>query len=214
MRFERKYKLENHSLETVTQSILLHPAGFRKIFPDRQVNNIYLDTPHLETFHDNVDGVAFRKKYRIRWYGNDFDQIKKPIFEIKIKENMTGKKEFVACDDFSFSNVNQTIKKLYTTRPDLPQLSPSLMNSYVRSYYGSPDGNFRITIDRQLSYFPMLYTRNFSRYNIFDPGIVLELKYDFDLDGKTDFITQYLPYRATKSSKYVTGLYLTANTGY
>ena len=42
MRYERKYKIENLSLSLVEQSIRLHPAGFRKIFPDRQVNNIFI----------------------------------------------------------------------------------------------------------------------------------------------------------------------------
>ena len=54
MRYERKYKIENLSLPLVEQSVRLHPASFKKIFPDRQINNIYFDTADFRTYKDNV----------------------------------------------------------------------------------------------------------------------------------------------------------------
>ena len=45
MRYERKYKIEGVSLGIILQSIAMHPAGLSKIYPDRQINNIYFDTP-------------------------------------------------------------------------------------------------------------------------------------------------------------------------
>jgi len=71
LRYERKYKLDLATPAFVKQVIKMHPASFRKIHPDRQVNNIYFDTIDLTTYKDNVIGIADRKKFRVRWYGED-----------------------------------------------------------------------------------------------------------------------------------------------
>ena len=71
MRYERKYKIENVALDVIIQALKMHPAGLSKIYPDRQINNIYFDTPGLTTYKENVMGIANRDKYRVRWYGWD-----------------------------------------------------------------------------------------------------------------------------------------------
>ena len=85
---------------------------------------------------------------------------------------------------------------------------PTLLNSYLRSYYGTTDGKYRITIDRELRYFSFLNAKKFTRFLIEDQAVVLELKYDETLDEDAAFIMQYIPFRYSKSSKYVTGLNL------
>ena len=220
MRYERKYKAEHLDFALVQQMIRLHPVGFRKIFPDRQVNNIYLDTEDLTTYKENVMGIAERKKFRIRWYGDVNQNIQNPIFEIKIKNNLLGSKIskpfpifdlselcFNSLGDLkSPSELKLKVQQLAKAEQDL---RPVLLNSYLRSYYGSPDGKFRITIDRHLRYFSILHSFSFKKYLLQDPGLVIELKYDEQLDNQTDRITQHLPFRLTKSSKYVTGVDLT-----
>lgn len=211
MRYELKYKIEHFGLSSLLQAIRLHPAGFRKIYPDRQINNIYFDSPSLTTFEDNVSGVSERKKFRIRWYGVKPEIIESPKLEIKIKSNKLGAKEVYPANDFTLDNlmpithnVNQLVKKNGSLRP-------VLMNSYNRSYFGTTNGDFRITVDRDMRYFSLLAGRQFTRYTIHDDDLIMELKYDESLDGKTDRITQALPFRQTKSSKYVTGVYLVSS---
>ena len=208
MRYERKYKIDQLALSLVEQSIRLHPAGFRKIFPDRQVNNIYFDTTDFVTFKENVMGISERKKYRIRWYGTDVSKIENPTFEIKIKNNQLGDKISKAFPAFDLSKLNFSKKEIQSFSQALLPLYPTLLNSYQRSYYGTSDGKFRITIDWKMRYFSLLNRSQFRSYRIEDHGVVMELKYDESLDGKTDRITQHFPYRMTKSSKYVTGLEL------
>ena len=82
MRYERKYKIENISYSLVEQSIRLHPAGFQKLFPDRQVNNIYFDTMGLEFFKQSHEGSSPRVKIRLRWYGNFFNNNGKYNFKL------------------------------------------------------------------------------------------------------------------------------------
>ena len=62
MRFERKYEINHLSKYAVEQAVKLHPAGFQKIFPNRQINNIYFDTPDYRTCRQNIAGINQRKK--------------------------------------------------------------------------------------------------------------------------------------------------------
>lgn len=206
MRYERKYKIENLSYSLIEQSLRLHPAGFRKIFPDRQVNNIYFDTSDWTTFKENVMGIAERKKFRVRWYGKNLQKIEIPIFEIKIKSNQLGDKISHPITPFQLSNLDFTIKEIQNLSQTKVPLLPTLLNSYHRSYFGTPDGKFRITLDRNLRYFSLLNNPKFNAYQIESEEIVIELKYDETLDLTTDRITQYFPFRMTKSSKYVSGI--------
>jgi len=90
----------------------------------------------------------------------------------------------------------------------LNNVRPVLLNSYQRSYFGTFDGKFRITIDWNLNYLSLLNGNSFRKYQHKENGVVVELKYDESLDNATDRIMQYLPFRQTKSSKYVNGISL------
>ena len=105
MRYERKYKIDHLSKYAVEQAVKLHPAGFRKIFPNRQVNNIYFDTADYQTGLQNIEGVNQRKKYRLRWYGQDLQQIDKPRFETKIKHNELGTKQIIQFESTQLANL-------------------------------------------------------------------------------------------------------------
>lgn len=192
---------------TVGQVIRNHPASFRKIFPDRQINNIYFDTPNISTYHENVMGIASRKKFRVRWYGQEHF-IQQPKLEIKIKDNQLGYKETYPTDAFSWQNLRSVVEQVNQLSSTEAVLSPTLANAYQRAYFGTPDGKFRITVDWELRYFSMLGSRQFTRYNLVDSGVVVELKYEEDQDAKVDRIQQFLPFRQTKSSKYVSGMNL------
>ena len=208
MRYERKYKVENISLDVVLQALRLHPSSFRTLYPDRRVNNIYFDTPDLNTYQDNVDGVADRKKYRVRWYSNDPTKINNPKFEIKIKSNQLGDKKTFDVQPFQINQTSDLQKEVIGLVNNCLALSPTLFNTYQRSYLGTSNGKFRITIDRDLGYHSLLNAQHFSRFSYKDNSIVIELKYDEVCDEEAQFVMQYLGFRQTKSSKYVSGMVL------
>jgi SPX domain protein involved in polyphosphate accumulation len=208
-RFERKYKILGIEAETVRSNLMLHPAGFRELFRNRQVNNIYFDTYDLTTFHQNVDGVNQRKKFRMRWYGAVIQTMKSPQFEVKIKHNELGTKKVSACEDLSFDELEKITDLANEKSENFAPLFPVLLNSYERSYMSSADGRFRITIDQNLYYYSMLGRTEFTGYLVEEPGIILEVKYEEEDDDKAAFILQNLPYRHTKSSKYVNGVSMT-----
>ena len=209
MRYERKYKIDNLNHRVVEQSLRVHPAGLRKIYPDRTINNIYFDTVHLKNYHDNVEGVSLRQKVRIRWYGENTTNIKTPNLEIKHRHNEVGRKDIIPVPNFELYQLKTITKITNDLLPQITRLMPVLVNAYRRSYYGTSDGKYRLTIDRDLQYFSLINTNRFTRFNIKEDAVVLEIKYDQEYDNLTDRITQFLPFRQTKSSKYVTGVLMT-----
>lgn len=206
MRYERKYKIEDLTLDLVHQIIQNHPASFSKIFPDRKVNNIYFDTPSLTTYSDNVKGIGERRKFRVRWYGTKENTKQKNNFEIKIKENELGRKEVHPFPNFELKNWRQTGKLVSQLTGKGLALNPVLMNAYHRSYYGTRDGKFRITIDSDLKYYPLIHGGSQLHYNLRDEGIIVEVKYEEAIHDERERVLPYLPFRLSKSSKYVTGM--------
>ena len=211
MRYERKYQISHLSKFAVEQAVRLHPAGFRKIFPNRPINNIYFDTPDYQTCRHNIEGSNQRKKYRLRWYGKDLQQINNPRFEIKIKHNELGRKEIITFPDSSLKHlktiseqVNQLTIGDFST--NLLHLSPTLLNTYQRSYFGTSDGKFRITVDWDLQFYPPLHQSTFQQPPFIEKKVILELKYEAADDYLVNEILHYLPFRQTKNSKYVTGI--------
>lgn len=209
MRYERKYKIESFSPEVVRQVVTNHPASFRKIFPDRQINNIYFDTANLVAYNENVDGIADRRKFRVRWYGTDIFKIEQPKLEVKIKHNMLGKKEVHSIPTFDLGDLRNLSEQVSAHSQMKLALRPTLVNSYQRSYFGTSNGAFRMTIDWDLQYFSLLSANRFTRYNLKDESTVLEIKYEAEQEAIADAILQHIPFRFSKSSKYVTGMNLT-----
>ena len=209
MRYERKYKLPEMNAPMVHEVIRMHPACFQELYPPRWVNNIYFDTPDFVAFNDNIAGVSHRRKYRIRWYGRPVENISKPRLEIKIKENEVGRKESFPLLSTAPS-LNNTAALIIEARKLLgkgTELQAVLLNSYYRSYWGTSNGEFRLTVDSQLQYGATRFTSSSHFLTYRDEGTVLEVKYPIALSEESDFIAQYLPFRQTKSSKYVTGIY-------
>lgn len=215
-RYERKFVVKTLSKYGVEQIIKVHPAAFSEIFTTRNINNIYLDTPNLTFYLDNVMGKSRRKKMRIRWYGDLFGEIKKPVLEYKLKTGAVGDKisfplsSFNLSAGFEIQQLKETFNKSDLpewVRNDLAGVEPHLLNRYTRKYFLSFDKSFRITLDMDLNYRDIGRQNNsFLKHEINFSDTVLELKYNFDKDDKSDQISKYLPFRLTKSSKYVNGI--------
>ncbi len=216
-RYERKFVVPAHySLEGMKRVVLNNSVLFKEIFHERRVNNIYFDTVGYQYYLDNVLGVSDRQKVRIRWYGNSFGKVEKPVLEIKIKEGVVGDKWSFPLKQFTFDN-QCSRKKIQTIfdasklplpiRKMVQQLEPSLVNSYRRQYYQSPDKSFRVTLDFDISYTSINSNfNNFQRIAQRDREAVVELKYNLDKDAMADVISKQFPFRMSKKSKYITGI--------
>lgn len=206
MRYERKFPSQYLSFSALEQLVLLHPLGFRKIFPDRRVNNIYFDTAGWQTFYENLAGVSCRTKYRLRWYGQERQRLAGAGFELKKKENLLGTKiNYELPEKINWADIPAILHEIPALREKA--LMPTLVNSYKRAYYQSADDKFRLTLDRHLRCGPYLH-QELALRAFPEELLVAELKYAAEDDALLDTFTQYWPLRSDRFSKYVSGMQL------
>ncbi len=216
-RYERKFLLDDLPIWQVVTIIKLHPGMFSETYPPRFVNNLYLDSPDMENYYDNVNGAALRRKVRVRWYGTPFGKKNHPVLEIKVKNGLAGTKYAYPlapfCLDQSFSSRYFRSILLNSGLPenvyrDLSRYEVVLLNRYYRYYYASRDDNFRVTLDSQMSFYRVNSTigNSFLHRQMNHRNLVVELKYDIDQDLKANRVASFFPFRVTKNSKYVEGI--------
>ena len=145
MRYEKKFPIKSKDLN-LFYSWLSQIKGLNKIYNHRVVNSIYYDNSFLESANDNLSGISYRHKYRIRWYGEDKDT--NFNYEIKIKKNALGKKIILPS---KLNLLNSNINNLYLLNNyELNQLEdsnaifyyisntnlkPIIEINYIRTYY-------------------------------------------------------------------------------
>ena len=215
-RYERKFFISEMSKYEIESLVKFHPAIFSEIYHQRFVNNIYFDSVNLTNYFDNVVGSARRVKFRIRWYGELFGLIEKPALELKIKQGLVGRKEsfslipFELDHSFSMSIISNVINKSEipeNMRLKLKSTYPTLLNRYSRRYFQSADMNYRITIDTDLVFYRINCQNNSFIGKFIDKDhVIVELKYNQNMDDRANYITNYFPFRLSKISKYVSGL--------
>jgi hypothetical protein len=147
-RYERKFVFDADQSNEIDSILTSHPYLFSECFPTRDINNIYFDTESMHSYFDNIEGNSYRVKYRIRWYGNLFGEVREPKLEIKVKDGVDGTKVTHRVVPFHFDDNTQSLNlKRLTTESALPRyysdklrtLRPVLINRYTRKYYLSKD---------------------------------------------------------------------------
>ncbi|MBN1804554.1 MAG: VTC domain-containing protein [Sedimentisphaerales bacterium] len=215
-RYERKFFISGLAWEKVKLLVKSHPAMFREIYYPRYVNNIYFDTFDMKSYFDNVYGASDRVKVRIRWYGDLFGHIEKPVLEFKIKKGLLGTKKTCLLKPFCLDeHFDSQLWAEVLEKSDIPHilrmrlllLRPALLNRYNRCYYLSADRDYRITVDNDMEFCSINGSRNSYLHKYKDHNnVVLELKYDHSNGSLAHNITSHFSFRMTKSSKYLNGI--------
>ena len=217
-RYETKFFIQNMDRNFIENMISHHPAFFSEIYHSRHINNIYFDNLNLSSFHDNIDGNTDRIKYRIRWYGKIFGDIEKAKLELKIKKGLVGTKRTFDINAFKFntgfdlSEIKTSMLNSYLDSRILFALQdklPVMLNRYKRTYFETNDKKFRITIDDCQEFYRLNnYKNSFLQKYKDSSNVIVEVKYDIRHKNKINQITNRLPFRVTKSSKYSRGIQL------
>jgi len=208
-RYERKYLIKNVDVPSFLYEI--YKNHFIEVFNERRINNLYYDDFDFNSLMDNIDGLSERKKYRIRWYGNTFENSIKQ-FEVKTKSEFVNTKKVIELGDYAFKDFSDfnsiydnLLKCLHLKDRqfffDFQKNSLKIFNSYLRKYYLSKDKNIRITIDDNLLFYSPLTKNVFKETNV-----IVEIKYNKDIDFKNVFNQLTL----NKYSKYVKGIVSTS----
>ena len=215
LRYERKYVVPMKYDFMLPKFLVTSKMRLAPQYEDRIVNSIYLDTYNLQFFHENINGLSKRKKFRVRWYG-DPNCINNPVLEVKIKNGNLGKKiiypiEFHQSSDV-LSDINEIVDLLVKFRTSesfseiLKYLKPNLFVSYTRKYFISKVLDCRLTIDKNIEYKSINFQTNSMQKLYSKNNTIMELKYPSNLNLRQLGLFSNFPFRITSNSKYVQGL--------
>lgn len=216
LRYELKLVCYRQWLAQARSWIRLHPAGFVTAYPPRWVNNIYFDTPRLDSLNANLAGISRRQKLRLRWYGRA-DLCRAPWLELKLKNNLLGDKKRAsgpALIDLRrpwTEIMGELQKHILPSWPTWVQgcLRPTLYNRYRREYYVTPDKAIRITCDFDQYACDQRFSRrpNLRGQLPLMDQVVIEIKAGPDQQARLQEIVGSFPLPRSRNSKYVNGLW-------
>ena len=180
------------------------------------IRSLYFDDINSTAYYEKIDGVLYRKKYRIRIYNNDSSFIR---LERKWKHNnMTSKDQLKISKENcihlltnQFDNVdkellNNSLMKEFITDIKVFGLKPSVIVDYKRLAYTYHISEVRITFDERIKsglYNCNLFNMNRITYDVIDNNeVVLEVKFNEVLPEHISIILQTIPMYRQAVSKF------------
>lgn len=216
LRFEVKIPIPLNRLQHVESWLKSHEIGFNHHHEDRYINSLYLDTPMLARYEENLSGISNRRKVRIRWYG-DLQQTQNAKLEFKHRKGGKGSKTlFKTSLDLTKENVcwSQELAAAHRALPMKGQImwcneiSPIIICRYRRQYLVSSCGQLRATLDREMAALDQRYQMkpNLKRQVSLGDYVLLELKTDAANERQLSDLLATCPLRPSRHSKYVNSI--------
>ena len=177
------------------------------------IRSLYFDDTYSNAYYEKIDGVEYRKKYRIRLYNGDTSFIR---LECKYKhENKTSKDQMLIdksiCDKIISGNVeniesyNDDLLSKFLIEYKLKNLRPSIIVDYKRLAYTYHVSDVRVTFDSNISsgrYDYNLYD-DINTYKVIDDNeVVLEVKYNEVLPEQIAIVLSTVPMIRQAFSKF------------
>lgn len=217
-RYENKYIVDSYTYELLSRQLKMLMKMDSHSINDNysyEIRSLYYDDLDNSAYHEKVDGIEFRKKYRLRMYNNDTKTIK---LECKFKDaNMTKKLDSKLSERNAKYLVKQEYDKIklkdefyldFLRQVKTKNLKPKVIVDYKRLALTYPASDVRITFDYNLkssnsvlSYFEA----NINRTDCFEENeIVLEVKYNEFLPDVIQGILNQYNLRSVAISKFAT----------
>ena len=88
-RYELKYLLDRDQAQSVKAALLRYvtPDGFTAGRSSYSITSLYYDTPDYKAYWDKIDGHQYRRKVRVRVYGDGPVRPSTPVF-VEIKQRL------------------------------------------------------------------------------------------------------------------------------
>ncbi len=178
------------------------------------IRSLYFDNENSDAYYEKMDGVEYRKKYRIRIYNFDDKFIR---LECKYKHNnMTSKDQILIDKELCSKIVDGNIDDIDLTKDNLlrqfaldyrlNRLEPSIIVDYNRVAFTYHVSEVRITFDSQIKsgmYNYNLFDKNATTYSVIDDNqMVLEVKFNEILPESIALILQTVPTFRQAFSKF------------
>jgi len=178
------------------------------------IRSLYFDDIYSNAYYEKIDGVEYRKKYRIRLYNNDCNFIR---LECKYKhENKTSKDQILIdksiCDKIIEGNIEEldissnNLLSKFVIDYRLKSLRPSVVVDYKRLAYTYPVSDVRVTFDSKIRsgmYNYNLYDKELDTYKVLDDNqVVLEVKFNEILPEQIAIVLSTVPMIRQAFSKF------------
>ena len=160
---------------------------------------------------DNLSGISTRQKLRFRWYGDASDEVEGQL-EWKCRNNSLGSKDVAKLTPMKVAGVTRRAfcLGLRERAPELWQRrlrgrEPAQWIRYCRDYYGSADGDLRITVDRDLRTYDQRfdYVLSCRRKTPIPALMIVEVKASSEHREAIEQWLQRVGLRPSKCSKFV-----------
>lgn len=178
------------------------------------VRSLYFDTLSGRAFFDKLDGVEFRRKYRIRYYNSNTDFIrlesKLKIHDLSQKTqerlDLTLANRLMDRDTSLIDLTTDTVLAKFALDMKLNDLRPAVIVDYQRTAFIHPSLDVRITFDEHIRsriYDTALFNTEFGSVPVLEPNeVVLEVKYDEIIPQTIAEIIKRVPMIRQAVSKY------------
>lgn len=191
-RHELKFKISNSAAEVLKQKLsLILKKDKNAYYSDGSylIKSLYFDDLDSSSYYEKMDGVLYRKKYRIRIYNNNDEFIR---LEKKMKHNTyTAKEQILISKDIYSKILNGKLDEIenptglleeFIANSKTKHLVPSVIVLYHRTAFTYPISEVRITFDSHIQsglYNYDLFDKKVPMYDVSEPGKqVLEVKFN------------------------------------
>lgn len=230
MRYEFKYFVPNEKLEMLRKMVQpfvdLDKFALGRPNDDYTVRSIYFDTPGLRCYDEKVEGLAHRKKVRLRGYdrgGEDstvFMEIKRkyevPILKNRAPMTFAGAKgilsgqvpiEMAVQNSGKFPDAQDNVRR-FLYQINHQQMRPVVLVIYDREpYLSKTDPTIRVTFDKNLRAGPYPTLDGLFKDERLRPCLtnqfILEVKFNDYYPSWMKPITAALGLKWSSASKYV-----------
>ena len=216
-RHELKFFVNFHQYYTIRQRLKNLMQHDEHVGPtgEYHIRSLYFDDIGNTALAEKLGGVRQRKKYRIRIYNLDdkvihFEKkIKNGEYIAKIKESLTREMtdNILSCDFHELSIPSKPFLMELHNEMTHKLLRPKVIVDYVREPYIHPNGNVRITFDKDLKSGLQrtdLFSRELSTVRALSENqIILEVKFDEYLPSSLRNALQLEGLQRQSASKYV-----------
>lgn len=215
-RHELKYEVNDYQMQLIKARLLSVMKMDRHQNGDHYtITSLYFDDIYNSCMAENTSGTDRRSKYRIRMYNHGISPIH---LEKKIKfRGMTRKESILLkqadCEDFIKGKIpfpqdkDTNERKILLSEMTMRGMLPKIIVEYDRTAFVCPQGNVRITFDRNVRS-SIKVADFFKEHAVKQPVMlqnnhILEIKYDeFLPEYISDLLSVGMLKRATYSKYY------------
>jgi len=179
---------------------------------DYFVSSVYFDDLYASRVSEKADGIEYHQKFRLRSYSRDDVRLE---FKTKVG-NLTGKESMWVTQELSNALIDRDFDVLYehldipliadiVTRMKMDDLHPEVVVDYAREAYIYPEGDVRITFDKEIVAYQFGNSPGFAR-KVHEPGLmILEVKYSGFIPEMIRKVVFSHKYQVCSFSKYYMG---------